>query len=396
MSPRVIELAEYRPRRFAEADLSENLVAALHHEYSAQVQVEAPTFLNNRQWCLTSQGWVGHIPLTRDTHFSLIPKLPVRNVFVMLKYAYNLAGFRVLEGLTDSESVEDLYDHLARILAERILVRIRSGLYRAYVPDEGDLPFIRGRLNLRERMRAPARVTMPCCYEEHTADLGENQIPLWTLTRVLATGVCSERTLPFVRQAWRSLRGFASVTPHSAEACADRPYNRLNDDYRPMHALCRFLLENTGPTHRMGDRQMLPVLVDMERLFEQFVCEWLRVHAPPGFTVRSQERVNLDLGHAVSLRIDITIEDARTGETICVVDTKYKADESAASHDLQQVVAYAAAKNCRRAVLVYPVPFRTPIRGPWSRQIDVRSVAFCLDGDLETAGRQFLAELFGA
>ena len=99
---------------------------------------------------------------------------------------------------------------------------------------------------------------------------------------------------------------------------------------------------------------MLPVLVDMERLFEQFVFEWLRVHAPPGFTVRSQERVDLDLGHAVSLRIDITIEDARTGETICIVDTKYKADESDASHDLQQVVAYAAAKNCRTAVLSTP------------------------------------------
>lgn len=32
------------------------------------------------------------------------------------------------------------------------------------------------------------------------------------------------------------------------------------------------------PPSPPGDRQMLPVLVDMERLFELFVVEWLKQH----------------------------------------------------------------------------------------------------------------------
>ena len=54
--------------------------------------------------------------------------------------------------------------------------------------------------------------------------------------------------------------------PVGADRCVGRTYNRLNADYEPMHALCRFFLENSGPAHARGDRSMLPFLVNMPRL----------------------------------------------------------------------------------------------------------------------------------
>ena len=393
MSLRVIELPEYQTKSFAKEDLAEELVMALHEGYASQVGVEAPSFLNGNTWRLTSLGWVGYIPLAGDVHFSLAPKVPIQNLFGMLEYAYRLKGFRILEGLIDAESIAELYDRLALVLAKRVLDRVRRGLYRSYLGQDDSLPYVRGRLDLSAHLKDPARVTLPCRFEEHTADLEDNQILLWTLTRVLECGVCTERSLPFVRQARRALQGYAGVNPCSANCCVDRLYNRLNGDYEPMHALCRFFLEHTGPTHRAGDRRMLPILVDMERLFELFVVEWLKRHVPEQYLVRGQENVQFSLGQTVSISIDITVEDVSTGQTVLVLDTKYKAPDQPAPADIEQVVAYAAAKGCRRAVLVYPAKLAGAVGGMWGQDIGVEALTFQLDGDIENRGQDFLAQI---
>lgn len=392
MTPRIIELPEYDPRSFTKEEITEDLARELHRLFGSQVAVEPPSFLNNNSWRLTSQGWVGYIPLTDDFHISLVPKVPIRNLFGMLEYAYRLA-FEILEGLADSEAIAELYERLALILAKRVLDRVRRGLYRSYVGEIENLPYVRGRIDVLAHVRTPTRVLLPCHFEDHTADLEENQILLWTLTRILESGICTERSLSHIRQARRALQGFATTCSFSPEKCVDRLYNRLNQDYKPLHALCRFFLEHTGPTHRTGARRMLPVLVDMERLFELFVVEWLKRHIPARYSVRGQETVHFQMGATVSINIDITIDDMSTGRTLAVLDTKYKAPEQPAPSDIQQVVAYAEAKSCQRAVLIYPTPLARPISGLWGKDIQVQSLVFRLDDELDQGGKEFLDSL---
>jgi 5-methylcytosine-specific restriction enzyme subunit McrC len=392
MNLRIEELQEYKTRTFARDEITEDLARKLHESFEPQVSIEPPSLFNNYTWGLTAQGWVGYIPLTEDFHISLIPKVPICNLFGMLEYAYRL-DFKVLKGLVDSESITDLYERLAKILAERVLDRVRGGLYRSYVGESDSLPYVRGRIDVLSHIRTPTRVLVPCQFEEHTADLEDNQILLWTLTRILQSGICSERSLSHIRQARRALQGFATTCAFSSAQCVDRLYNRLNQDYEPLHALCRFFLEHTGPTHRLGDRQMLPVLVNMERLFELFVVEWLKRHISAPYMVRGQETVEFQMGATVSINIDITLDDMRTGRTVAVLDTKYKAPDQPAASDIQQVVAYAEAKNCQRAILIYPTPLINPINGLWGKDIQVQSLVFQLDDDIEQGGREFLRSL---
>lgn len=82
------------------------------------------------------------------------------------------------------------------------------------------------------------------------------------------------------------------------------------------------------------------------------------------------------MGQAISIDIDITIEDIESGRTALIWDTKYKAATQAAPADIQQVVAYAEAKGCSKAVLVYPVPLGKAISGYWGTNIHVESLAF--------------------
>jgi 5-methylcytosine-specific restriction enzyme subunit McrC len=136
----------------------------------------------------------------------------------------------------------------------------------------------------------------------------------------------------------------------------------------------------------------MPFLVNMARLFELFVAEWLKAHLPEHLTVKMQERVDISPDGSLHFDIDLVLYDAVSGQAICVLDTKYKLNDQPNPGDIAQIVAYCEAKGCREAVLIYPMAlverFDVCIGG-----IRIRSISFCLTGDIETAENDFLDDL---
>ncbi len=385
----ILTLEEYAPAYLAREAIPDALGEALWRNFGKQVNVDFPSPKTGHKWRLTAQGWVGHIPLAPELGFALKPKVKLNNLFRMLEYAYRLKSFYFLEGIIECESLDEFYEYLANILARRVLDRGRKGFYRAYLPRADSTPFVRGRMDLRQAIRAPWAVNVRCHYEEHTPDVEENQILAWTLLRIARSGMCRRQdALSAVRRAYRALRGLASTPAFGPRDCVGRLYNRLNDDYRPLHALCRFFLEHSGPTHEMGEQTALPFLVNMARLYELFVAEWLKTNLPPGQSLNVQEKVVIGAGDTLSFTIDLVLCDAHTGEAICVLDTKYKAPEKPSPGDVSQVVAYAEMKGCRRAALIYPTPLAKPL-DEWVGNIRVQSLTFSLEGDLELSGQNF-------
>lgn len=387
----VITLREYEPREFDAAEIPADIGEAIYRNHERHVAVDFPSPKTDGRWRLTSQGWVGHIPLTDDVRLVLEPKVELTNLFRMLEYAYRL-DFSILENLVGCESLDEFYERLANVLAKRVMDRGRKGFYRTYESEEDRLPYLRGRVNLAGSLRRPWDVSVDCRFEEHTADISDNQLLAWTLFVIARTSICSNRVLPTVRRAYRSLVSFSTLSPFLPQDCIGRVYNRLNDDYHPMHALCRFFLEHSGPQHSTGEQTMLPFLVNMGRLFEMFVAEWLRAHPPTGLTPKAQQSVHIDSDAGLNFIIDLVLQDAATGLPKFVVDTKYKVPDSPASDDVAQIVAYAVSKNCHEAVLVYPQPLAKPLDSTIS-QIRVRSLSFSLNGDLERSGAAFVDDL---
>ena len=120
----------------------------------------------------------------------------------------------------------------------------------------------------------------------------------------------------------------------------------------------------------------MPFLVDMARLYEQFVAEWLKTNLSEHFTVKAQEPID---NKAVKAVIDLALIDVETGATHAVLDTKYKLPQKPANDDIYQVVAYAKARQCQQAILIYPAPLTQPLDTMWD-DIRVRSLTFALDG----------------
>lgn len=395
MSPdQTIELVEFENRYFQRSNLSEEEAQIIDIQYGDKVNVEYPTPKTQWKWQLTSMGWVGYIPLAKYGGISLKPKVPLHNLFGMLEYAYDLKSFKLLEGQYASNSIRDFYERLATVLAERVLKRIRQGLYRTYVEEHTSLSFIRGKLDVEVLCSTPVRSRIVCYSEDHTIDIEDNHIVAWTLHNIVRSGLLTrEKPLNVTRKADRTLRNSVSLKCFTSSDCANRTYNRLNADYEILHKLCRFFLDNTGPTQDMGGHSMIPFLVNMAHLFELFVSRWLEEKIDSRYIVQRQESLYIGKQSTLRMQMDILISDRQSLKPLCVLDTKYKRDNSVSPNDYNQVVAYADAVSCQQAVLIYPsesqVPFDAKPGG-----IRVRTIVFDLGKDLDSAGEKFIQNLY--
>lgn len=389
---KVVRLAEYRPISLHADALAVDDALLIWERYRTQIEIVEPSFRTENRWQLKSQGWVGQIPLNDSLVLSLEPKTPIRNLFGMLEYAYNLKSMQFLPDLVQNDSLQEFYEQLASVLAKRVLARSRKGLYRSYRLEEERLPYIRGRVDLAQSSMRIWDPHIHCQFEEHNADVDENRILAWTLWRIINSGYCTERVLPTVRRAFRVLQSAASVEPYTSLDCVGRIYNRLNQDYQTLHALSRFFLDRIGPSHLVGQREMTPFLVDMAQLYEMFVAEWLRAHAPHNWRIESQVRLPFGIEHQRHFRPDIVVRDVESDRVLFVLDTKYKVTEQPSDSDIMQMITYAHLMNCQTAVLLYPeLPYRAETYH--MRGINVHSMCFALDGDLEISGIRFLESL---
>lgn len=186
------------------------------------------------------------MPLGRDRVLSLQPKVPIASVFRMLEYAYRLDVFRSPEQVVDALTMQEVYKSPARVLAWRVRDRARKGLYRTCIGWEQRLGVVRGRLDLRRLPGQGADPRVHCQFEKRTPDHADTQILLDALDRVRRSAICREEARCESREAHRVLRGAASPAVFTERDIVARSCNRLNHDYRILHALARSSLPVPG------------------------------------------------------------------------------------------------------------------------------------------------------
>lgn len=390
----MLTLKEEQPFEIPGGDFDEAVALNLHRTHGERIKIEFPSPLNNHCYVLRSRGCVGQIPISDETLLQILPKVPIINLFRMLEYAYNFKSFRFLEGVTGVDSLNDLFEHLVSVLAKRVLDRARKGLYRGYLREERSLPYLRGRLllmpSLRASMQGSAR--LECGYEEHTADLVDNRILAWTLYLLPRFGLKRDDVRRQVGQAYRALSGMVKVTRMDACDCINLLYHRLNEDYRPMHGLCRFFLEHCGPGIIAGEREFIPFVLNMPALFESFVAEWLRMNLTKDLHLTPQYHASLDESGVFSFRIDLVLRDVESDKVLAVLDTKYKRHHEPEEADIQQIVAYAVRMNTKNAFLIYPSGDTKSVTLHVG-DVTVRSLTFDIGVDPDEGGRLFLERL---
>lgn len=345
-------------------------------------------------YSLLVRNTVGQLVIGQDLVIRIAPKTPISNLFGMLEFAYNLKSFHFGSGLVDVEGVADLYERLAAVLCRRVLDRVRRGLYARYVERNESLGYVTGRLDIRasSRLLSSGAPLVHCELYEHTYDIDENQILAWTTRLLTLANLARDDVRHLSRSAYRALRGHVATRSFRASDCIGRTYDRLSDDYRPLHALCRFFIEHLGPGMEHGKQDVMPYTVDMPRLFESFIAQWLIEHVPDSVKVSIQHQLKLSGNSAAPWLVDILITDTTTSRPVAVLDTKYTRDATPSAEDIQQAVAYAVEVRTNKAFLVYPMAAVRPLDVRVG-DVQVRSVHFDLSGKLTTGGYGLLSQL---
>jgi 5-methylcytosine-specific restriction enzyme subunit McrC len=391
----VIRLEEERPLSIARSQLPESVAIELHALHGSRISIEFPNPVNRQCYVFRPTGWVGQIPLTGGYLVRIAPKVPIANLFRMLEYAYRIKSFHFLKGTVPVESLEDIFERLAALLANLVLDRARQGLHRSYVEEEDNLPYLRGRVQIGPSIAAAMKgsTLLPCEYAEHTADIEDNRVLAHTLNLLPRYTLQREDVRRRVSQAQRVLSG---LTPGqiTAESCINRFYDRLTEDYRPMHGLCRFFLENSGPGLRTGSHQLIPFLVHMPTLFESFVAEWLRAHLPEGLRLQKQIKAVLDEQRKLFFRIDLVLTSPNGDRVFGVLDTKYKRSLHPEESDIEQLTAYAVRMATKHAALVYPSAAMA-CKAVSVHNITIHILTYDLAADLDISGFSLLAEVTG-
>ena len=389
----ILELDEEIPRTLSENELDAETAKTIHNDHKKKISLEPNPW--EHTYTLRSNGYIGYIPVNERYTIRIQPKVNVNNIFRMLEYTYKLKSFELLKGITNIESTEDFFERFVNVLGRRILDRNRKGLYCDYIERSDTIPHLRGRTKILPTTVALLRGAMePTCeFEEHTSDLTENQILLWTLYQLRQFQIKRDDVKRIVRKAYHELTHKASLNQIEPKDCINRFYNRLNQDYQPLHGLCRFFLEHVGPGIERGSYEFLPFVINMPNLFESFVAEWLRERMSHEYIVKKQHIAALDSEGKFEFRIDLVIANAMTGKTSCVLDTKYKVSPKPEESDICQIQTYASKMGTKNAYLIYPseiTRLETTIG-----EIAVRSIVFDISQDPDKAGFLFLDELMG-
>lgn len=112
--------------------------------------------------------------------------IPVRNVYYMLSYAYqvlNRQGYREVA----TENFHNVADLCAAILCEGVSQLIKRGLGREYIPHTEATSLLRGKIELSEsvRTRSMQKNQMVCTYDEFSVNSYFNRIVKTTIELLL-------------------------------------------------------------------------------------------------------------------------------------------------------------------------------------------------------------------
>lgn len=282
------------------------------------------------------------------------PKLPIERVMFLMSYALDPKAFRT--DPAEASTAPTLHEAIIPAFVHHVRAAIRPGVLQGYRTREEALASVRGRIRISDQavrrfgIAPPVEVT----FDDFTEDIDENQIlraALHRLHRLPIRSAASRQMLSALEPRF----GAVSVVDYRPKALPELVWTRLNDRYRPAVSLAELILRNTSLEAVLGLTRARGFLVDMNRVFENFVVVALREAL--GLSNRQfrqgDGRLRLDTARRVVLKPDISWWQG--SRCVFVGDVKYKKIrvEGVLHPDLYQLLAYTTATDLDDGLLVY-------------------------------------------
>ncbi|WP_284762660.1 restriction endonuclease [Arthrobacter sp. efr-133-R2A-63] len=334
-------------------------------------------------WTVLPAGTVGAVQVG-NLLVEVTPKQKVglSRLLFLLGYAEN-PGFRPedVAGIEDT----DLFAALGESLARQGLRALERGALNGYVHVEDALRTVRGRIRVGDQMTRRPGMLLPLevAYDDFTVDIAENRILRAAVRLMMQVPRLSGDVRWKLAHLDSKLDGvselrFGATLPPWTES-------RLNEHYVPALRLAEIILRNMSAEAGIGRHSVASFVVNMAKVFEDFVTTSLReaLDGYPGET-SGQYATFLDeseVGQTGNrLRMSVDIVHSVRGVPAMVFDAKYKAASAADGYpnaDYYQMLAYCTALTVPTAWLIYAGPGQARTRRVTNSSVSI--VEFPLD-----------------
>ena len=288
-----------------------------------------------------------------DLSVLIRPKIGIPQLLSLACYA--LGVYKPQDKLFDFQKAETLPDVLALNLVAAARRAFGRGLLRGYLSEEEALYTVRGRIQFSEHIRRRFSIPLPLelRFDEFTEDILANRLvkaAAARLGRMTFSSAEARRGLGWIAAVLENV----SLLEFRRGRVPEVRFDKLNEHYQHVVGLARLILLHSEFESFRGDVRATGFLIDMNRLFQEFLTQALREKQDVSAnTLQSERKVPFDQEGSVNLEPDLSWWE---GENCSFVgDAKYKkvADNHVPNADLYQILAYATALDLPGGLLIY-------------------------------------------
>lgn len=262
----------------------------------------------------------------------------VQNIYYMLAYAFQILhekGYRDVA----SEKFENGLELLAEIFCRGVSIQIKRGLSRQYIMQEEALSSPRGKIEINESVKTlvTRKKQLVCAYDEFSVDAYPNRIIKTTMSILLRSNLPKARKKE-LRKLLIFFDGVTTLDVHTINW--NIPYDRNNQTYRMILAICQMILKGMLQTESDGAVKVMEYLDDqtMAKLYEKFILGYYQKEHPELKVYAPQIKWAVTDGYDFQLptmQTDIVLSGRHSGKTL-IIDAKYY------SHNMQAKMPYMA------------------------------------------------------
>lgn len=180
----------------------------------------------------------------------------------------------------DSENIQfqKEFEHPLDFLIKKFIVLctkiIKRGLHRKYVSHVENIPYLKGKLMIKQQIQNTMKFNMKfnCEYDEFTSNNLENQIILHTLKKCLLISIDGKDKTD-IQKLIHQIDRQVEDKPIPLSDFRRIQFTRLNKNYQIPLELSKLILEKTGMMNikQLKTQFMVPFIENMPELFEMFL-----------------------------------------------------------------------------------------------------------------------------
>ena len=250
--------------------------------------------------------------------------IPIHNLYYMLSYAFQVLNEQGYKNIA-TEQFQNTAELMAAILEKGIVVQLKRGLGREYIPQTEALSSLRGKIDIAESIKTQSmlREQLICTYEEFSVNNTMNRIIKSSVELLLSSNISKQ----YKKKLKKLMAYFGEVDLIDLYTINwNVQYNRNNQTYRMLISICYLVVKGLLQTQSDGSTKLMDFLDEqrMCRLYEKFILEYYRKEFKNKITANASQ-ISWQLDDEENSMLPVMQSDImlQCDDRVLIIDAKY-------------------------------------------------------------------------